>query len=252
MKKLFLSLAAGGLVLAAGFSTSIAQDDNDRAVPVEIYACNYTEGHGPTDLDSVSAKWNKWADGQGLSDYSAWTLTPFYFSDNQEFDWLWIGVSPTAQAMGAAQDDWLANGSEVGEEFARISTCNGHTNFASLMFKQAAEREDMSTSVVTFSDCNIADGKSFDDVAPAIAAWAEHRTGQGSKAAHFVLFPAYGGGGEDFDFKYVNSHATHEEQGIDYDNYDPDKATELFSDLLECDSSRVYNSTNRRRGSMPE
>jgi len=252
MKNIIIALAASGLILAAAFSISVAQDD-DRAVPVELYACNYNDGFGPTDLDTVAAKWNAWADGQGLSDYTAWTLTKFYTSPNQEFDFIWIGVSPSAQAMGAAQDDWLANGGDVAADFARISTCGAHSNFASIQFKEPGEREDMSSSVVSFSDCNIAEGKSFaDDVAPAIAAWTEHRTGQGSKAGHYVLFPAYGGGGEEFDFKYITSHANHEEQGIDYDNYDPDKARELFSGVLDCDSSRVYNSTNRRRGTMPE
>lgn len=254
MKKILISLAASGLVFTVGFSNSAAQEeDDDSAVPVEIFTCNYTEGHGPADLDEVTAKWNAWADGQGLNDYNAWTLTKFYSGDSQEFDFVWLGVSSTAQALGAAQDDWLANGGEVGAEFERISTCGSHSNFASLQFKEPGEREDMSTSVVAFSDCNIEEGKSFaDDVAPAIAAWAEHRTAQGSKAGHYVLFPVYGGGGEAFDFKYVSTHASHEEQGVDYDSYDADKARELFSGVLECDSSRVYNSTNRRRAAPQE
>jgi hypothetical protein len=67
-----------------------------------------------------------------------------------------------------------------------------------------------------------------------------------------VLFPAYGGGGEEFDFKYVASWRTHEQQGIDYDSWDPDKNEELFDGVLDCDSSRVYNATNRRRAAEEE
>ena len=247
MKRVLLTLLSGGIIVAAGLNTAVAQDDDsDRAVPVELYICNYNDGMGPADLDSVTAKWNAWADGQGLTDYTAWTLTPFYYGDNQEFDWIWLGVAPTAQAMGAAQDDWVTKGGEVAAQFARLSTCGSHTNMASLQFKAPGERENPSSTVVSFSDCNIKDGKSFDDVAPAVAAWAEFRSGQGSKAGHYILFPAYGGGGEEFDFKYVSSHANFEEQGIDYDNYDPEKDSELFGDLLDCDSSRIYIAQNRR------
>jgi len=252
MKKILLALATGSLVIAAGCSNGVAQDEekaSEPAVPVEIYACTYNEGMGPADLDAVTAKWNAWADGQGLNDYTAWTLTKFYSGPEQEFDYLWLGVSPTAKALGAAQDDWLANGGAVAAEFEKLGPCDGHSNFASVNFKQPPDNDDPPDNVViSFSDCNIAEGKNFaDDVAPAIAAWAEFRTGQGSEAGHWVLFPAYGGGGEEFDFKYVAAWRTHEEQGIDYDSWDADKNSELFDGVLDCDSSRVYNATNRRR-----
>jgi len=255
MKKILIALATGSLVIAAGCSNGVAQDEekaSEPVVPVEIYACNYNEGMGPADLDAVSAKWNAWADGQGLNDYTAWTLMPFYFGENQDFDFLWLGVSPTAQAMGAAQDDWLANGGEIGAEFQRISTCDGHSNFAAVEFKAPPEREDPSDNIViSFSDCNIAEGKNFDDdVAPAIRAWTEYRTETGSEAGRWVLFPAYGGGGEEFDYKSVTAHQNYEAKGADWDTYSAGgykKAGKLFRGVGSCDSSRVYNATNRRR-----
>jgi hypothetical protein len=255
MKKVLLMLVTGSLAFAVGCTNGEAQEDEGNdAVPVEIYGCTYNEGQGPGDLDAVTAKWNAWADSRGTNDYTAWTLTKFYSGENQEFDFLWVGASQTGQALGAAQDEWLTNGGEVAAEFEKLANCDGHSGFASIQFKEAAEREDMSTSVVTFSDCVIGEGKSFtNDVAPAITAWSEFRTGQGSKAGYFVLFPVYGGGGEEFDFKFVSTHANHTEQGVDFDNYDPAKARELFPQgMLECDSARVYNSTNRRRATPPE
>jgi hypothetical protein len=248
-------LVTASLIFAVGCSNGEAQEDESNgAVPVEIYACTYNEGQGPADLDAATAKWNTWADSRGLSDYSAWTLTKFFASDNQDFDFAWLGASPTGEALGAAQDDWLTNGGEINAEFEKVADCGGHSGFASIQFKEAAEREDMSTSVVTFSDCVIGEDKSFtDDVAPALTAWSEFRTAQGSKAGYFVLFPVYGGGGEEFDFKLVTVHANHAERGVDFDNYDPAKARELFPQgMVECDSARVYNSTNRRRGTQPE
>ena len=252
MKKILIVLAAGSLVIAAGCSNGVAQDEekvSEPVVPVEIYACNYNEGMGPADLDAATAKWNAWADERGMNDYTAWTLTKFYSGPEQEFDVIWLGVSPTAKALGAAQDDYLANGTEIEAGFAKVLTCDAHGNFAAVEFKAPPEREDPSDNVViSFSDCNIAEGKSFDgDVAPAIRAWAEFRTETGSESGHWVLFPAYGGGGEEFDFKWVVGHQNDEAQGADWDAYNVELDVELFDGVLDCDSSRVYNATNRRR-----
>ena len=104
--------------------------------------------------------------------------------------------------MGRADDDFLAHGADVAAEFNKVATCDSHSTYASVEFKSPRDREDPLLDIVlAFSDCNIADRKNFDDVAPAITAWAEDRTSQGSGAGHWVLFPAYGGGGEEFDFK---------------------------------------------------
>lgn len=248
MNKLLLTLVTGGFVIASGLSTAIAQDDDDGAAAVEIYTCSYADGMGPADLDKVSAKWNKWADDQGMTDYSAWTLTPFYFSPEQDFDYLWMGVTATGEGMGSAQDAWLAKGGTIGDEFQSVSPCDSHSMVAALQFKAPPERDDPSRVIIDFTDCTIGEGKHFStDVAPALKAWGEFRAGHGSTAGMWAFFPVYGGGGEEFDFKFVVSHGNYSEQGADFDNYDPAKAREIFPDgLLECDSSRSYIATNRR------
>ena len=202
---------------------------------------------GPADLDAVVDEWNAWADEREMNDYSAWTLTPWYSSPEQEFDTIWMGVTETAQTMGAAQDDWLANGGELLAKFESVNACSAHGMFAAVQFKDPPEREDPSSVVIAFRDCTINDGKSFaDDVAPAIAAWSEFRSGHGSTAGMWVFFPVFGGGGEEFDYKAITSHANLAEKGADFDNYDPKKAREIFSGLGDCDSARVYIATNRR------
>ena len=250
MKRFLITLATGGLVLAVGLNNAVAQDDDDDdggAVPVEIYTCNYADGKGPADLDKVVAKWNDWADDQGMNNYSAWTMTPFFSSPEQDFDVIWMGVTETGQGMGAAQDLWLANGGALQAEFDSIIPCDAHSMFAAVQFKEPPEREDPSSVVIAFRDCNIADGKSFaDDVAPAITAWSEFRSSHGSTAGIWVFFPVQGGGGEEYDYKAVSSHGNYAERGADFDNYDPDKAREIFSGTGNCDSARVYNATNVR------
>jgi len=246
MNRLMLMLVTGGLVFASGLNTAVAQDDDDGAAAVEIYTCSYVDGKGPADLDKVIAKWNKWADDQGLADYSAWTMTPFYSSS--DFDVIWLGVTETGKGMGDVQDMWLAKSGTLGDEFDSVIPCDAHSMHAAVQFKAPPKREDPSSVILDFSDCTIGEGKHFStDVAPALKAWAEFRAGHGSTAGMWAFFPVYGGGGEEFDFKLVVSHGNYSEQGADFDNYDPAKAREIFPyGLLDCDSSRSYVGTNRR------
>ena len=249
MNKLLLTLVTGGFVFAGGLNAAVAQDDDDSAAAVEIYTCSYADGKGPADLDNVIAKWNKWADGQGLADYTAWTLTPFYSGTEQDFDVIWLGATATGKGMGNVQDMWLAKGGTLGDEFDSVAPCDAHSMSAAVQFKAPPKREDRSSIVLDFSDCTVGDGKHFStDVAPALKAWGEFLAEHGSTAGIWALFPVFGGGGEKFDFKYVESHGNYSEQGADFDNYDPAKARELFPyGMLDCDSSRSYIVTNRRR-----
>ena len=243
-------LVTSSFVFAAGFSSADEHEDEggNDAVPVEVYTCNYADGKGPADLDRVIAKWSKWADDQEYNDYSAWTMTPFYSSPEQEFDVIWMGVTETGQGMGAAQDSWLANGGELAADFDSVSPCNAHSLFAAVNVKKPPEREDRSSAVISFSDCTIGEGHSFsEEVMPALNAWGEFRSSHGSTAGHWVFFPVYGGGGEEYDFKLVVGHGNHADAGSDFDNYDPAKAREIFPQgMLDCDSSRVYNAKNIR------
>lgn len=253
MKKFLVALATSSLLTAAVSGTALAQDDDAdvSAVPVELYLCSYADGRGSADFDAAAAAWNTWADGRGMDNYSAWSLTKFYAGPDQDFDYIWLGVAPTAKEMGAIQDDWLANGGDVGAEFEKLGPCDSHSNFASVNFKQPPQNDDPpDTIVLSFSDCSIAEGKNFDDVAPAITEWTQFRTDQGSASGHWILFPAYGGGGEDFDFKWVTGHDSHEAQGVDWDNYDGELDAKLFDGLIDCDSARVYNATNIRRAAV--
>lgn len=248
MNRFLVTLVSGGLVFSAGLNTAVAQDDDDGAAAVEIYTCSYVDGKDAADLDKVIAKWNKWADDQGMTDYSAWTMTPFYASAEQDFDIIWLGVTQTGKGMGVLQDNWIANGGSLWDDFDSIIPCDSHSLMAAVQFKEPPKREDRSSIILDFSDCTIGDGKHFStDVAPALKAWGEFRAGHGSTAGMWAFFPVYGGGGEEFDFKFVVSHGNYAEQGADFDNYDPAKNREIFPyGMLDCDSSRSYIATNRR------
>ncbi|MDX1500305.1 MAG: hypothetical protein R3176_10425 [Woeseiaceae bacterium] len=253
MKKRWIAPAAGALVLYCGAVLAAEHEAEgaamEPATPLELFACSYVEGKGPADLDRVITRWNRWADNQGLDDYTAWTLVPYYSGPEQDFDVLWIGGSETAAALGRAQDTWLRTGSEVQALFNQVVDCNAHVNMAVLQYKAPPERANPANVVVSFSDCDMADGKGFGDVAGPLAEWAAYRADHGSTAGMWVMFPAYGGGDADFDFKFVTAYQNLEDQGVDWDQYAAagwQKAEELFAGNLRCDESRVYIATNRR------
>jgi hypothetical protein len=246
-------IIAAGLIISAAGGNLIAQEEEDqgsKVVPVEIYVCDYNDGKGPSDLDNWTGQWNNWADSTGVEPYSAWTLTPFYYGADQDFDFIWLGVAPDAATMGRGYDNWLSNSGSLPADFNAIASCRAHGNFATMNIKQPPD-DDATSFVLTFSDCKIADGKTFDDAYPALKSWSEYKTAKGSKAGMWVMWPAFGGGDSDFNFKFVVSHRNYESLGIDYDEFSSAgyaKAEELFGGLLDCDEARAYNARERRDG----
>ena len=253
MKKLLTALASCSLLLLAGIGIADEHEgeaeEANVATPLEMFACTYNEGKGPSDLDAATKKWNAWADKQGIDDYSAWTLVPYYSGPEQEFDVLWIGGSENAKTLGRVQDTWIATGSKEAEGFAEAITCDSHGAYAVLGMKKPPKRDNPANIVISFSDCNTAEDVSFDDLYMPLKEWGEYKGEHGSTAGMWVFFAAYGGGGEEFDFKWVTAHQNLEDMGADWDQYSEsgwEKANELFAGKVQCDSSRTYLATSRR------
>lgn len=250
MKSLWTALLSSSLLFSV--STGFAdehEEDNNVAAPVEMFACSYNEGKGPKDLDAAIKKFNSWGDKNGVDNYSAWTLVPFYAGPSQEFDLLWLGGSPKAKALGALQDSWLASGGDGQAAFDKVMTCDMHSAFAALQMKAPPKRENPSNVVISFSDCNPVGDTTFDDLYTPIMEWGKYRASHGSTAGMWVFFPAFGGGGEKFAFKWVTAYQNLEELGADWDQYSEkgwQKVNELFTGKLQCDSSRSYLATNHR------
>jgi hypothetical protein len=259
MKKLFVMLVSGTFMLSTGIVIADSHEKEEGGstpvFPIEMFACAYNEGQGAAELDATIDAWNDWADKQGLNDYTAWTLVPYYMGPEQEFDVIWLGVAPTAAALGRAQDSWVASGGEVQEAFDTVISCEAHAGFTVIGFKQPAERADPDHGVVSFSDCNLADGVAFSDLSPSLQAWAEYKGEAGSAAGIWTFMPGFGGGAEEYDFKYAASWQNLEEMGSDWDQQIGagwKKGAELFAGKVECDSSRVYLSTTQRRAAPSE
>jgi len=253
MKKFLTVLVSGGLLLSVGIGIADEHEgeaeEANVAVPVEMFACKFNEGKGPADMKPVYKKFNAWADKQGIDDYTAWSLAPYYASPEQDFDQIWLGVSPKAKALGRAQDSWLATGGKVQEAFDEVNTCDVHAAYSALKIKSPPERDNPSNIFISFSDCNMADGTSFDDLYNPLIEWGKYAAENGSTAGMWVFFPVHGGGGESFDFKFVAAWQNLEDRGADWDSYSEggwQKGNELFAGKVECDSSRGYLASSVR------
>jgi hypothetical protein len=214
MSRLIITILSAGVVTLVSASCVEAQDDDRLAkfVPTELWACNYNEGQGPDDLDVVAGNWNAYMDENEADTYQAWTLTPQYFTDEQDFDLLWLGAWKDGNAMGQGRDNYRATGGAIMAEFGKVLDCGAHVGFVSRAFKLPPDYDagPPNTGVITFTDC----------------------------------------ARETLDFKLLGVHANYASLGADLERLGNGelwrKRMELLDDQFDCDVSRVYDARLRR------
>ena len=241
-------LAVGGAVTARGEEAQ--QEGAGMAIrPMELYTCKYKAGKGQAELQSVAAKFNAWMDSTHQQNYWAFLLTPYYRSEDQDFDVLWAGGWRSGAEMASEMQHWVEKGGAVAAAFDQVVTCDTTTNFAILDLSKAPAPPD--AGPVTFTNCTIKEGRKFPDALAAVNAWIAWEKEHGVESDNYVLFPAFGETSDaKYSFKWVTT-ATWEAFGKSYDQYGTGggwmKARDLFDGLLDCDSGRVYVSQRVRR-----
>lgn len=250
--------AASAAFFLLGASPVIADNHEEESdggfIPIEIFACNFEEGKGPEDLSAVTAKWNKYLDDEGVTDYFAALMYP-NFSSELGFDVGWIGGWSDGNAMGAGTDMWLTSDSGLREEFDAVLDCPTHTLFASMRMKDPGESgEDDNTFVLSFSNCSIEEGKTFEEVEAAQTAWNEYADEHGFKGGAWYMWPVWGESQDaDYDFKAVGSAPNYTTVGANFQLMADGhwrKSNEIWDGVLDCDSSRIYTTYSVR--SMPD
>lgn len=244
-------IAAGAALLTIVCANVAAQDEREgpRFTPVEIYTCNYNEGKGSADLDKATDEWNKFMDKNEVGTYFAVTMTPEYFGPDT-FDFAWLGAWSSGEAMGGGTDLWHAKGGEFAAKFAAVADCDSHSNFATTMIKAPPGEGEPASMVLTFTDCTVNDGVDFPQVLEGSHAWAKYQEELGYGNGTWMMFPAFGGGDAEYDFKLANSFENYAGVGKMYDLYGNgggyQKHGELVGELFECNVDRVYNAKVRR------
>lgn len=257
MKKLLKVILAASLTAVLGVGPVLAQvtaDGMGKLVMVELYPCNYRDGQDAGDLDGVIADWNEWMDERSIDSYAAWTLTPYFRGADQDFDFLWMGVSRDGNAFGATTDLFINDGDEIGDDFEEVIECPAHIGLSSAMYKAPADGP--ASGIVTMSNCSMKDGVRYPDVRAAEVKWADYRTERGDTNGTFHWFPVYGGGDQDFDYKIVGAFQNFADLGAVWERNANGGGTavsiELFGNLDDCDDARVYIATSRRAAQIRE
>lgn len=252
MSKILVARFLAAALLTSVPVTTWAQDNGDPPVitPVETYTCNYNSGQGPADLEKVINGWNAFMDEQGVDNYYAMTLTPHYFG-GETFQVGWLAATPSGEDMGVGTDFWLTAGSKHAAAFAKVLSCDSHSNYATMQIKAPPNRTPPDNIVLTFANCSAVDGTTMDEVFTAMEAWTRYSIENDYRNGAWVMWPAYGVDDVDYDFKLVNGYDSHADLGKDYDHYANgggyQKHAELLGDLLHCDVARLYNGVVRRR-----
>lgn len=258
MNKTLMIIAPVCLLLLVGPGKASAQDDPEAGLParpVETYTCKYNDGKSRADLNKVIAEWNAWMDKQGAKDYFAAVITPYYSGDFA-FDVGWLGSWPDGKAMGKGHDMWVSKGADMRAKFSAVLNCSSHSNFVSLNVKQPPKPDPSDDdAVVTFSNCSIKDGKTFDDLMAAQQAWNTYADANGFTGGAWVMFPLFGESDNDYDFKFVESSPDFTTFGADYQRMSDgawQKGEELFEPVVDCDHGRVYTARVVRMYEMAE
>jgi len=254
LKKAAGLAAAFAIVLSGPAIAQVSEDGMGKILPIHLYACSYVDGQDEGDLDNVIERWTRYMDENNTDNYAAWTLTPYHFGPEQEFDLIWMGAYTDGNAMGAGTARWLAEGGDLREDFAEVVDCQAHIGLSSAMYKAPPDNATPASSIITMMDCELNDGKRYSDVKTAELAWAEHMGDAGSMAGTWHWFPVFGGGGLEFDYKVVNAYANYQELGADWERIanggGREASRDIFRDVDDCDDARVYVARNRRAAQL--
>jgi len=257
MKKILKAISVVVAFVPIAMGTAMAQVSEEgmgKVIPVELFACSYNDRQDAGDLDQVVARWNSWMDERNNDNYAAWTLTPYHYGPDQDFDVIWMGAYKDGNAMGAGTDQWFAEGGDVNEGFEEVLSCDAHLGLASSMYKAPPNNETPGTAIITMMDCELNEGHRYSDIKTAELAWAKHMTSSGSTAGTFHWAPVFGGGGAEYDYKVVNAYANYTELGADWERFanggGREVSTETFADIDDCDDARVYIATSVRAAQL--
>ena len=221
--------------------------------PIEIYGCKFKDGvNGYEQSQKFAASWNAWADANDAFGSHVAQLMWAEFSDGEyPSEFTWLGYWDSYDSAGQDMDIRATNGAEMYAEANKFIEQCSHSDWGAWNVLQAGDFTN-ANHLTEFSDCVYKNGKGDDDLLIANQAYAKilaDRGFTGESMGMAQLWPRAGspaGIGNAPSFKWVVGHANfaaysnftnelwNEGLIIDFNN--------LYGEIVECDSNRVYQS----------
>ena len=248
MKKKILAVFAATPLMFVGWAVAFADEHEEKkspwVTPVDTFTCSYNDGMDADDLDKAIADWNKWMDAEGVDNYGAAIMTPYYYGKDT-FELGWLGFWTSQEAMGAGIDRYLAEGGKYAEGFSKVVSCDSHEHWASISVNNP-DGAAPDNFVLMFSNCTREDGVTWDDLFERIGKAMDYQDEQGFAKGDWMMWPVFGGGGDPgWEFKWVTSFANYTDFGKAYQHNanggGRQAMNEIMGDALDCDAARVYN-----------
>ena len=242
MKSLHLALP----LFASFISTSILADHHERRTDaIELFQCSYSEGSDISDVKKVAAEWDEWTDGKFTHAYDAYLMQPIkYAGADFPFDYIWLGVTDTQEAMGRGTDEWIATGSRIQKKFDSVAPCSGSSQAVSTEIKPYANIGE--TGFLQISSCELHEGVRYEDLESSDLSWVDWLTKNDIAAGLYRWKPSVGyGRNRTADFYNVYVVESLADRGATADKMlsgGSEIARSLYGRLYSCDSPRVWMS----------
>ena len=227
-------------------STAVLADDHmpPPFFPIETYSWSYNEGKGLNDFLETAAKWNKWADKNYPAAGFAAVLTPYLANVNEmSSDVFWMNISPTFEAMGSWQDHWVANGSELVEEFDEVCTNNSHSMFLGQAVK-APTPNGTTTGYIAFESCSLKEGASMQQLLAADEKFRQRQASLGNDSPSIRWWPMAGMSRQmEGDFYLMSAVDSMQSLGQNIDKFISNMTIEpgAYDGLVECSGRNVFS-----------
>ena len=156
MKKIILTIT----LFISSISTALA-DDHLTTYAMEALQCDFAERKDMDDVMDVLEGWKELADDNSWP-YSAWTLTPLYYSESDTpFDFGWMGYTQNMQELGKVQDSFTEVAQETFAKWQKTTDCAGQSLFRVIEARapQSAFYQDQ-VAYMSISSSSIIDGNS--------------------------------------------------------------------------------------------
>ena len=242
---MYLREICAAALLTVCATTAVADDHIPPSFfPIETYACSYNEGKGLSDFLKTGAKWSKWVNKNYPSAGFAAVLTPYLANVSEmSSDVFWMNISPTFEAMGSWQDDWVANGSALVEEFDEVCANDSHSMFVGQAVK-APTPNGPTTGYIAFESCSLKEGASMQKLLVADKKFRQRRASLGNDSPSIRWWPMAGVSRQmEGDFYLMSGVDSMQSLGKNIDKAIANMTGEpgAYDDLVECSGRNVFS-----------